>query len=60
MPALNDYRRRSIAIVVFSIVAHGLSALPGIALYARSIASLTAGSPEQGAVEEAPSNRTGR
>jgi sodium/hydrogen antiporter len=32
--------------VMLSIVAHGCSALPGIALYTRKVATLTATSPE--------------
>jgi len=40
------------ATVLFSIFAHGLSAVPGTALYARSIASLDSTAPEYQAIEE--------
>lgn len=38
--------------VLLSIFAHGLSAAPGIGLYARKIAALDAGAPEHQGVEE--------
>lgn len=38
--------------VLLSILAHGLSALPGINLYTRRIASLDSGAPERRMVEE--------
>ena len=37
--------------VLVSIVAHGLSALPGIDWYARSIATLAPGAPEHQAID---------
>jgi sodium/hydrogen antiporter len=40
------------ATVLLSIFAHGLSALPGIAFYARRIASLDSGAPEYQAIGE--------
>jgi sodium/hydrogen antiporter len=40
------------ATVLLGIFAHGLSALPGIDLYARKIASLDSGAPEFQASEE--------
>lgn len=48
------------ATVLFSILAHGLSALPGIDLYVKRIASLGTGAPEYQAVEEETSNRGGQ
>ena len=42
------------ATVLFSIFAHGLSASPGIGLYARQIAGLGAGAPEHEAVPVMP------
>jgi NhaP-type Na+/H+ or K+/H+ antiporter len=42
------------ATVLFSIFAHGLSASPGIGLYARQIAGLGAGAPEHEAVPGMP------
>jgi NhaP-type Na+/H+ or K+/H+ antiporter len=42
------------ATVLLSIFAHGLSALPGIGLYARQIAGLGAGAPEHEAVPGMP------
>jgi len=41
------WRSPALATVLLSIVAHGLSALPGIDLYARKIASLGTGTPER-------------
>ncbi|HSR35215.1 MAG TPA: cation:proton antiporter [Anaerolineae bacterium] len=43
-----------VATVLLSIVAHGLSAAPGISLYARQIAQLDADAPEHDAVLEMP------
>jgi NhaP-type Na+/H+ or K+/H+ antiporter len=43
--------------VLLSILAHGLSALPGINLYARRIASLDSGAPERRMVEQRPPAR---
>jgi NhaP-type Na+/H+ or K+/H+ antiporter len=40
------------ATVLLSIFAHGLSALPGINLYARKIASLGHSAPEHQVIEE--------
>jgi NhaP-type Na+/H+ or K+/H+ antiporter len=46
--------RVSVAMTVLvSIFAHGLSAAPGIALYARRVAALDAGAPEHAGVEAA-------
>jgi hypothetical protein len=44
------------ATVLLSIFAHGLTALPGISLYARKIMTLPTGAPEQ---ESAETNLTG-
>ena len=40
------------ATVLLSIFAHGLSALPGIALYASRVAALDSSAPEHQAIEE--------
>jgi hypothetical protein len=40
-----------------SVVAHGLSAMPGIARYAKGVASLPPNAPESIAVDEAPAER---
>jgi NhaP-type Na+/H+ or K+/H+ antiporter len=42
------------ATVLMSIVAHGLSAMPGIARYAHSLEQLPPDAPEHGAVNDAP------
>ena len=43
---LSTIRLAVMATVVISIFAHGLSAVPGMELYARKIAALEAGAPE--------------
>jgi sodium/hydrogen antiporter len=52
LPGESTMRLAVMATVLLSIFAHGLSALPGIDLYARRIASLDAGAPELQAIEE--------
>jgi NhaP-type Na+/H+ or K+/H+ antiporter len=52
LPAEPTIRLAVMATVLLSILAHGLSALPGIDLYARRVASLDPGAPERRAVEE--------
>jgi NhaP-type Na+/H+ or K+/H+ antiporter len=47
LPGEDTIRLAVIATVLLSIFAHGLTAMPGIELYARSIASLGAGAPER-------------
>ena len=46
-PGESTIRYAVMVTVLLSIFAHGLSAVPGISLYARKIASLGAGAPEQ-------------
>ena len=46
LPGESTIRFAVMATVVLSIFAHGLSAMPGIGLYARKIASLAADAPE--------------
>lgn len=53
LPGESMLRLAVMATVLLSIFAHGLSALPGIALYARRISSLHGGAPEFQAKEEA-------
>ncbi len=50
LPGEPVMRLALIATVLISIFAHGLSALPGITLYGRSIASLDIGAPENQAI----------
>jgi NhaP-type Na+/H+ or K+/H+ antiporter len=45
-----------IATVMISIVAHGLSALPGISLYERAVAALPPDAPERQAGDSEPAN----
>ena len=52
LPGESTIRLAVMATVLLSIVAHGLSAVPGIDVYARSIASLDPGAPELQAIEE--------
>ena len=52
LPGEPTIRLAIMATVLLSILAHGLSALPGIEAYARKIESLGAGAPEFQAVEE--------
>ena len=52
LPGEPKIRFAVMATVLLSIFAHGLSALPGIDLYARKIASLDSGAPEHQAVYE--------
>lgn len=52
-PGESTIRLAVMATVLLSIFAHGLSALPGIELYARTIAALPPGAPEhEGAAKE--------
>ena len=53
LPGEPTIRLAVTATVLLSILAHGLSALPGIEAYARKIGSLGTGAPEFQAVEEA-------
>jgi NhaP-type Na+/H+ or K+/H+ antiporter len=53
LPGEPTIRLAVTATVLLSILAHGLSALPGIEAYARNIGSLGTGAPEFQAVEEA-------
>ena len=50
LPGESTIHNAVVATVVLSIFAHGLSAVPGIRLYARKIASLDATAPEHQAV----------
>jgi sodium/hydrogen antiporter len=52
LPGESTMRLAVMATVLLSIFAHGLSALPGIALYARRVAALGPGAPEHQAIEE--------
>ena len=52
LPGEPTMRLAVMATVLLSIFAHGLSALPGIALYARSVAALAPDAPEHQALEE--------
>ena len=52
LPGEPTIRLVVMATVLFSIFAHGLSALPGIRLYARRIATLDPESPERQAADE--------
>jgi len=46
LPGESTIRLAVMATVLLSIFAHGLSAVPGISLYARKIAMLDASAPE--------------
>jgi NhaP-type Na+/H+ or K+/H+ antiporter len=50
LPGESMIRLAVMATVLLSIVAHGLSTLPGIDLYARSIACLDSRAPERRAI----------
>jgi NhaP-type Na+/H+ or K+/H+ antiporter len=52
LPGESTIRLAVMATVLFSIFAHGLSAVPGTALYARSIASLDSTAPEYQPITE--------
>jgi NhaP-type Na+/H+ or K+/H+ antiporter len=54
LPGESTIRLAVMATVLLSIVAHGLSTLPGIRRYTAAIAVLDAGAPEHQAVERAP------
>jgi len=57
LPGESAIRLAVMMTVLLSIFAHGLSAAPGIGLYARKIAALDAGAPEhQGVEERLPAN----
>ena len=60
LPGESTIRLAVMATVLLSILAHGLSALPGIDLYVKRIASLGTDAPEYHAVEGVASNREGR
>jgi NhaP-type Na+/H+ or K+/H+ antiporter len=49
LPGESTIRLTVMATVLLSILAHGLSAQPGIALYARKVAALGHDAPEHGA-----------
>ena len=51
LPGESTMRLAVMATVLLSIFAHGLSAVPGIALYARGVAALDPGAPEHQAIE---------
>jgi sodium/hydrogen antiporter len=53
LPGESTIRLAVMATVLLSIFAHGISALPGIDLYARRIASLDSRAPEHQVIEEA-------
>jgi NhaP-type Na+/H+ or K+/H+ antiporter len=53
LPGESTIRLAVMATVLLSIFAHGISALPGIDLYARKIASLDSRAPEHQVIEEA-------
>ena len=54
LPGESAIRLAVMMTVLLSIFAHGLSAAPGIGLYARKIAALDAATPERRGVEETP------
>ena len=58
LPGEPVIRLAVMATVLLSVLAHGLSALPGINLYVSRIASLSSGAPEFQAVEEGARERT--
>lgn len=60
LPGESMIRLAVMATVLLSIFAHGLSALPGIALYGRAVASLDSGAPEYHMPEENNTSRSGR
>lgn len=47
LPGEETIKLAVMATVMLSIFAHGFTALPGIALYARTVGSLDAASPEK-------------
>ncbi len=51
LPGEPAIRSAVMVTVLLSIFAHGLSAMPGIGLYARKLSSLTAAAPEHQAAE---------
>jgi NhaP-type Na+/H+ or K+/H+ antiporter len=51
LPGESTMRLALMVTVLLSILGHGLSALPGIELYARKLASLDSGAPEHQAIE---------
>ena len=60
LPGESTIRLAVMTTVLLSILAHGLSALPGIDLYAKRSASLGRGAPEYHAVEEMALGRAGQ
>lgn len=59
LPGEPTIRLAVIATVLLSIVAHGLSAKPGIALYAKVVSALPPGAPEHGAITtDSPRRKT--
>jgi len=54
LPGESTIRLAVMVTVMLSIVAHGLSPVPGIDLYARRIASLDPGAPEHQAIPVEP------
>ena len=57
LPGEPTIRAAVIATVLISILAHGLSARPGIALYAKTLAKLPPDAPEHQAIATSPSRR---
>jgi len=53
----NTIRLAVMATVLLSVVAHGLSAMPGIARYAKGVAGLPPNAPETVAVDETPAEK---
>lgn len=60
LPGESTIRLAVMATVLVSIVAHGLSAVPGIDLYGKRMASLDASAPELAPMPEAVAGRDGR
>jgi NhaP-type Na+/H+ or K+/H+ antiporter len=60
LPGEDTIRLAVMATVLLSVVAHGLSAKPGIERYARSSAALPADAPENSAVDAPSLGRDGR
>jgi sodium/hydrogen antiporter len=59
LPGESTIRLAVMATVLLSIFAHGLSALPGIDLYTRQIASLDSAAPEYRPIEQETTGRDG-
>jgi NhaP-type Na+/H+ or K+/H+ antiporter len=57
LPGESTIQLAVMATVLVSIFAHGLSAIPGISLYAKKIACLPRSAPEHQAIEEKMAER---